>query len=284
MTSCLPKPPVERARPLLGSYVAVRVAGLDGARAHRAIDAAFEEIARIEARMSFHRADSDIARLNREAMHRPVRVDADTLAVLRWAHALAARSGGCFDITVAPRLVAAGWLPAPDAAPPADPAASWRDIEIGDDGTVRFHRRLWIDVGGIAKGFAVDCAIERLTALGVREACVNAGGDLRVMGRTAERIALRARTMTVTPVVELRDGALASSRSEPRGPHVDPRGRGTSVRPRFACVVAARCVLADALTKVVLARGRASTAVLRHFQATAHVEGARGWLALGDAA
>jgi thiamine biosynthesis lipoprotein len=287
-------PPVERARPLLGTYVAVRVAGVGAAHAHRAIDAAFAEIATIDARMSFHRADSDVARLNRAAWRRPVRVHPHTAAVLRWALAVARQSGGCFDIAVAPELMARGWLPwraagfelgfesrLESGAP--DPRGSWRDIELGPDAAVRFHRRLAIDLGGIAKGYAVDRAIERLRALEVPQCCVNAGGDLRVAGPAPERVALRGETLAAdsVPVVELRDGSVASSEARPRGPHVDGRRRGAPGRRRFVSVVAPRCVTADALTKVVLMRGRRSAPLLRRHGAVAHLHDTNGWYRIG---
>jgi thiamine biosynthesis lipoprotein len=279
--------PVERARPLLGTYVAVRATAASARQAGRAIDAAFDEIARIDALMSFQRPDSDVARLNREAARRPVCVDRRTAAVLRWARALATASGGGFDVTVAPQLVAGGWLPVPiDAAAP-DPSASWRDVVLDADGSVRFRRPLWIDLGGIAKGYAVDRGAAVLRAHGAH-GCVNAGGDLRVVGAAVERVALRldAPHAQDRPVVELRDGALASSGtpSGRAGPHIDPR-RGDPVRERrFVCVVAARCVVADALTKVVLARGQRSVSLLRRYGAVAHLHGAHGWRHLGMAA
>jgi thiamine biosynthesis lipoprotein len=61
----MPSPsPIERIKPLLGTTVRVRVSGLDAARSHAAIDAAFAEIAAIHALMSFHEAQSDVSRLN----------------------------------------------------------------------------------------------------------------------------------------------------------------------------------------------------------------------------
>lgn len=286
MPSCSLRPVVERARPLLGTRVAIRVDGVDAVTAHAAIDAAFAEVALVHARMSFHEADSDVGRLNREASSRPVAVHPRTLDVLRLAQRIAAASRGSFDITVAaPRLAAWRMLPRPAGAPPPDPRASWRDVEIGRGGRVRFRRPLWIDLGGIAKGYAVDRAIERLRAGGIRRACVNAGGDLRVMGPTPERVLLRGGPGSGRdlPVVELQDGSLASSGGfRRRGPHVGGARRRCVGLGAFACVVAERCVIADALTKVVLSRGAGSARVLVRYGATAYLRGrAGGWQVLG---
>src|SRR5690606_6452766 len=111
--------------------------------------------------------------------------DPRTFAVLRGAKEVSERSDGLFDITAGARLVTWGFLPAPVGAPVPDDTASWRDIVLEDENRVRFQKPLWIDLGGIAKGYAVDRA---LAAMGLGkdiQVCVNAGGDLRVSGPRA---------------------------------------------------------------------------------------------------
>jgi FAD:protein FMN transferase len=276
MRSCSPVRLVERARPLLGTLVAIRVYDLPEAAAHLAVDAAFAEIAAIHRAMSFHEADSDVSRLNREAFRRPVRVHAQTLAVLRLAQRVAEETDGSFDITTAAKLVAWRLLPPPSSCRP-DPRANWRDIELHDDSSVRFLRPLWIDLGGIAKGYAVDRGIETLLANGARHCGVNAGGDLRVVGPKPERIWLRAdaRPGPFAALLELQDGSLASSgmRRADGAPaaHVDGLCRRPAGRDAFACVVAKSCAVADALTKPVLALGARCDAALQRLSATAHL-------------
>lgn len=264
--------------------MAIRVGGLPEASAHRAIDAAFEEIRQIHVRMSFHEADSDVSRLNREAFHRPVAVDPRTAQVLELSRQMGDRSDGCFDITVAGRLVEWGLLPVPERASRPDPAASWRDIGLRPDGTVRFRRRLWIDLGGIAKGYAVDRAVECLRRLGVVRCCVNAGGDLRTWGPRMERIHLAwpPAAEGALPILELENGSVASSRGHRGGPHVHGRRRGPVGADCFVSVVAERCAVADALTKIVLAQGIRSEPMIRTLGARAYLHRPRdGWRALG---
>lgn len=262
------------------------------AAAHRRIDLGFAAIAAIHRLMSFHESASDVSRLNRGAAARAVRVHPDTLAVLRRALEIAAASDGAFDPTVGGALVAWGYLPRPDTGTPPDRRASWRDIELLAGGRVRFHRPLWIDLGGIAKGYAVDRAMA-LAGRGARvQCCVNAGGDLRVRGPRAERVLLRvAPHGGMVPVVEIENASLASSSGREHrkrrgavlvGPHVDRRrGRAMGTRS-FVSVIAPACIDADALTKVVLALGRRSDAVLRRFGATAYLhDGRHGWRTLG---
>ena len=294
---------VRRLRPWLGTYVAIEAAADDPAQAARAIDAAYAEVATIHAAMSFHSADSDLARLHREAHAAPTPVSHHTWAVLDLALTLARASDGVFDPTVAPTLVRHGALPCP-AAPPPDPRADWRDIELGDARQVRFRRPLWIDLGGIAKGYAVDLAVETLLAHGAVGGTVNAGGDLRVFGDTptAMPLAVRNPASPAAPIFlgALRNCAMATSGEFFLGrpgdlggcsPIVDPAGGTREARARSVTVIAGRCAVADGLTKVVSLSGRAAQALLTRFDATAAivddtdgVHAAPGfWQALGHA-
>ena len=102
---------IRRARPLLGTFVEIEVAGAGKSEMNAAIDAAFEAVASVHRLMSFHDPDSDVGRLNREARVRPVRVHAWTFRVLEAAVELHRRSNGIFDISVAAALQAMGLLP-----------------------------------------------------------------------------------------------------------------------------------------------------------------------------
>ena len=275
---------VERAQPWLGTTVKIQVEGLPAGQAHRAIDAAFAEVAQVHRLMSFYDPDSDVSLLNRHAGTRPVAVHHWTLAVLAQAQAISAATEGCFDISVGAELVARGLLPRPANRAP-EPAGTWRDIEILSDGRVRFRRPLWIDLGGIAKGYAVDRALARLQELDARHAVVNAGGDIGVGSGRVVPIALdNGIHENAVPVLELADGSVAGSggyRAHPRS-HIDGIRR-TAVPPgRFVCVVARRCIIADALTKVVMAQGACAAEHLQKFAAVAHVyEAETGWRSLG---
>lgn len=277
---------IERARPALGTRVAIRVEGLEAARAHRAIEAAFAEVERIHRLLSFHEPDSELSRLNREAGRAWVPVHGCTYAVVLRALRIAAASGGRFDPCVAPRLVALGALPRPKGAPAADRSANWRDVELASGRRVRFRRPLWLDVGGIAKGYAADRAAARLRAAGARAACVDAGGDLRVFGPRAQPILLRAAAPDArAAVLHLRAGALASSAGGVE-PHPERRraglpldGRsGLPAPARSVCLVASCAWLADALTKPVLVDPAGSAGLLSAFRAAAFVHSPdAGW-------
>ncbi|MBI3677641.1 MAG: FAD:protein FMN transferase [Proteobacteria bacterium] len=267
--------------------------GLVHDSAHLAIDSAFSEIAQVHALMSFHEETSDVSRLNREAHIRPVAVDRRTYEVLRHARQVSALCDGAFDVTVAADLVASGILPAPRGVAVPEISAMWRDIELLEECRVKFRRPLWIDLGGIAKGYAVDRAMEIIAAFSPSQACVNAGGDLRVLGQASEKVRLAAPDVdnSVVPLIELSNGSLASScgratgnrgSAKTPGVHIDTRcGRTISVR-QFVSVAAPRCIDADALTKVVMTRGACSLPALTAFNAQAVVHDIRyGWRELG---
>jgi thiamine biosynthesis lipoprotein len=288
-------PMIERARPLLGTIVAVRVQGVAPRRAQHGIEQAFCALAEIHRLMSFQDAASDVSRLNREAALAAVTVHMHTYRVLAWAAHIAHASNGIFDASIGAQLVNWGILDAPEAAAPADPNATFRDIELLPGRRVRFRRPLWLDLSGIAKGYAVDRAIAALAHSGITQACVNAGGDLRILGKQVERVALRAAVPSAQtlPMIEIEGGALATSSGE-----VARRGHARWVSSHVAgdtrhavdarttvSVLARRCVVADALTKVVLAAPQRGAELLGRFRAAAYIHHpdypGSGWRTLG---
>lgn len=278
---------VRRARPLLGTTVAIRVSGVPREDANAAIDRGFAAAAEIHRLMSFHEAGSDLSRLNREAWRAPVSVSEATLAVLQAALDLAEETNGVFDPAIGNALVASGALPAPAAAPSPDPDASWRDVEIGADGRVRFARPLWLDFGGIAKGYAVDIALAAMDLPPDVRVVIDAGGDFRVAGPGPEMIRLAVPATEAVPLVALEDGALASSTSAPEwgacfSAHVHGRTRRPVGIDSFAAVAAPTCMAADALTKPVLALGVEAESLLRRHRAQGYLYNDRqGWRTLG---
>ena len=256
---------MRRCRPLLGTFVEVAV---PKERAG-AVDAAFAAVAHVHARMSFHEETSDLARLRRARAGEAVRVDRETVEVLRTAIMLHDRSGGLVDVAIGAKLVAAGFLPRPEGIDLRATTGTTADIEILDDTHVRCHRPMLIDLGGIAKGYAVDTASDALIEQGVPRAIVNAGGDLRVIGSEPEIIHLRGADGVIDAAISLADGALASSCNA----HLRRHRRGAEVAPHFAggrpvlaqeavSVVAFRCIIADAMTKVALADPALARAML----------------------
>jgi thiamine biosynthesis lipoprotein len=258
-------PELRRAQPWLGTLVEIAARGREREHVACAIDAAFATVSRVHRLMSFHARDSDVSRLNRRAWRSAQRVHPWTYAVLQEAQRVAQASDGLFDVSVARVMVARRLLPAPRGVRVPDRRACFRDIRLLPGFRVRFHRPLLLDLGGIAKGFAVDRAVQRLRSAGVESGLVNAGGDLRCFGPVARRVHVRdpRAPSRLLPLADLSNGAIATSaayftRQRRAGrdlsAQVDPRGRAGV--PRGSVSVAARsCMIADAWTKVLLLGG-----------------------------
>ena len=259
----------------MGTLVHVSAAGPDATSAQQAVDAALATVERVERLMSFHDPESELSRLNRGAGRTPQTVHPWTWAVLRRASRVAEASDGLFDITVAPLLVREGLLPG--TAETSLQCGNWRNIVLMPDCRVFFARPMLLDLGGIAKGFAVDRAIHELRRGGCTQGAVNAGGDLRRFGPLPQSIHLRRRDGLVH-VAELRCGALATSAphaahaerfAQPLGSIFDPRACRAWNGDGAVMVAAPSCVIADALTKVAALAGPACAPLLARFGARA---------------
>jgi thiamine biosynthesis lipoprotein len=245
-----PAPWQRRAQPLLGTLVEVGVQGAgDDARA--ALDVAFAAVRKVQACLSRFEADSDLARFHALRRGESMPMRAATRQVLAAAHALQAATDGTFDISLGT---------APDG---------WHC-----DGDILHKARdgVRLDLGGIGKGHAVDCAVAALIARGCAAGWVNAGGDLRAFGDAELPIRLRDEASGgVRAFASLRDGAFASS-------HFDrcSRSQLTSRAGRqglraHVSVAAPLCLWADALTKVIAISGDNVHPLLARF-------GAQAWL------
>jgi FAD:protein FMN transferase len=281
-------------RPLLGTLVEIRAGGPES-RVNDGIAAAFAAIERVQRLMSFHDAGSDVSRINAAPVGCEVAVDRETYCVLQHALDLGHRSNGAFDITVAPTLVAAGFLPYPRLSGPFQRPASvdhvdsarFSDLELLPARAVRWRRKGWIDLGGIAKGYAVDVAVAALRSQGVAHGVVNAGGDLRGFGERPWPIQIRApeQPSMLLDVGSLRDAAIATSAgyfcnaragSAMVAPIVDPTHGRCVVWNASISVVAGHCMTADAMTKVVRLAPAALPALLDHYDAQVVIADANG--------
>ena len=257
MNSCL-KNEARRCRPLLGTLVEITASGLREPRVLAAIESAFAAVESVQRLMSIHDESSELSAVNRAAHRRPVQLSPSTRVVLAKGLALAEQSDGAFDFTVGSTL--ARWQLLPNHLRRRN-AGDWRDVELLPDGRVRFRRPLALDLGGIAKGYAVDLAVEVLRRAGVTSGLVNAGGDLRGFGHTAI-VHLRhpAQPWCSAHSLAISNRALATSspcftRRRWRGQtisHLVALDRHTAVTANASVSVAAdECWVADALTKVV---------------------------------
>jgi len=187
---------LRRSRPVLGTYVEIAVFLDSTDAAIAAVEQAFEAMLDVQRRLAFHCPLSDVARINSAQAGETVPVHPWTAEVLDLAHELCVASDGRFDCCTGGR------------------GGSVLDVELLDDGAVMVHRPVRLNLGGIATGFAVDRAVDALSAGGIGSAMVNAGGDLRVLGHLPHALHVRwprASSAAVVYLGDLANGAAATA-------------------------------------------------------------------------
>jgi FAD:protein FMN transferase len=255
--------PLALAIQAMGTRFELVLPGLDPVRERAAGEAALDAIAEWDARLSLFRRDSLIALVNREAAERAVALDAETFALLELCARVWRESGGAFDAALGRHMARHGFR-AQDAA--ASEPCGFEAVELDRAAcTIRFHSPgAQLDLGGIAKGFALDRAADELRAAGIDQALVH-GGTSTVIGLGAPpdqegwRIALDRGPNA--PLAVLRDAALSVSaqhgrRNERGEGHVlDPRSGAPVERNDVAAVIAPSGSLADPWSTALLVAG-----------------------------
>jgi thiamine biosynthesis lipoprotein len=175
----------EGSRLSMGCVYSIVVYGGDAAPLPRIVDAALDEVDRIDRLMSHYKPDSPLSRLNRTAPQGPMRVEPELFDFIGLCLKYSRDSDGAFDITVGPLMKAWGFFRG-EGRIPGDPEISELRTRIGyqhvivdaEARAIRFDRPgLELDLGGIAKGYAVDRAVSVLQKGQVTAALVSAGGS-----------------------------------------------------------------------------------------------------------
>jgi thiamine biosynthesis lipoprotein len=271
---------IRRARPLLGTIVEIAAYGASQDILHQAVNAAFAAVQKVQRLMSFHEAESDLSSLNRTAFKTSVKIDPWTYEVISFAKKLSELSNGVFDITTGSELQRWGFLPNFEQECSEKTArASFHSILLEGDNSIKFEKPLTIDLGGIAKGFAVDKAIEVLKTFAVNSSLVNAGGDMRIFGEKKEQIHIRtAQPDTYLSLLTLQNEALATSsahlskkyfKDREVSPLVNGVTRHAVVSDASVSVKARTCMAADALTKIIISSDENWSALFKLFEAAA---------------
>ncbi len=264
-----------REEPIMGTRIAVEVWHEDPAVASAAIDAVIAEMHRIDALMSVYKPESRLSEVNRDAASGPVKVEPELARLIARALEFSELSGGAFDITYA----SVGYLydyrarkhPTEAQIRDALPAINWKHVVVDlGASTVRFTQPgVRIDLGGIAKGHAVDSSIAILAARGITNGTVTAGGDTRVLGDRRGRpwvIGIRHPDdrSRVIARIPLEDSAISTSgdyerffdEDGVRYHHIiDPKTGKSPHGVRSVTVLAPTSTLAEGLTKSVFIMG-----------------------------
>jgi thiamine biosynthesis lipoprotein len=258
----------------MGTTVTIAVMDSDAKKAKLAINHAFLEIERIEKLMSTYIENSSVSLLNKKSILE--NVDIDLVYVIKKAQHYSELSDGAFDITVQPILdlyresfSVRKRAPSEEEIKKALELVNYKNL-IVDDEKVRFRKRgMTITLGGIAKGYAIDRAIDVLELKGIKHALVNAGGDMRAIGMKSEseswKIALqnpRDKKEYIT-IIKLNNRSVATSGDyeryfEPTKKFhhiVNPKTGYSATELISATIVAEKAIDADALATSVFVMG-----------------------------
>jgi thiamine biosynthesis lipoprotein len=254
--------------------------GPDQVAANRAAEAAYQRIQQLNDIMSDYDPDSELSKLSRTSgQGQEVHVSEDLWTVLERAQSLAIRSGGAFDVTVGPyvnlwrRARREHQLPDPDRLAEARRAVGYTHVRLSP----RKHAvellvpNMRLDLGGIAKGYAVDQALKAMREQGIHQALVEGGGDMAVSEppprKSCWRIELSSVDATNAPPARflcLRNCAISTSGDLYQRLEIDGKRYSHIVDPHTGIgltdhsivnVIAPDSITADSLTKVVSVLG-----------------------------
>jgi thiamine biosynthesis lipoprotein len=246
-----------RCQALLGTFVEISI----DQDSDEAVNKAFAAVKQVQDLMGFHHPLSELSQINRWAHQVSLAVHPWTAEIIKIAQEVHKQSNGLFNCGIGHRLVSAGLLPRHINLSQHE-LGGIEDIYFTYPQTLRASKPVCLDLGGIAKGFAVDKAVESLMADGIKSGCVNAGGDLRVFG-AARPIQIRnpIAPNELINIGSLQNGAIATSglyfsnRDQEQSHIINPFAQDESeAHINFSdsySILANECVYADALTKVL---------------------------------
>lgn len=284
---------------LMGTSMTIEVSGADAAARSDAAEEAFAAIAEVDRVMSHYRADSELTGVNAHAAAGPVAVSPALFSVLAAAEDVSRRSGGAFDITVGPLMKLWGFFQKVPHVPTAAELDAVRP-RIGHafvlldraSGTVRFSRPgVELDLGGIAKGFAVELAGGVLRRHGL-SGYIDAGGNQYFVGTPVGKAAWQVGIEDpdtrgqLLGRLSVSGGAVSTSggyhnffvvNGRRYGHLLDPRTLQPSTAALSVTIVATDATIADALTKPVFVLGPvAGLALAESFPGVGAIIAARG--------
>jgi thiamine biosynthesis lipoprotein len=249
----------------------------DTRQSEQALEEAFLAIEQVQTLMSFHHPESELSQINARSYIEPVHIHRWTSEVLTIAKEIYHHSQGIFNCGIGYCLVEAGLLPR-HLKTSNYSFGGIQDLEFLESNLVCSKLPLRLDLGGIAKGYAVDKAVEVLISKNIQNGLANAGGDMRVFGDRIQNIHIRnpSNPHELIQIGSIQAGAVATSSLyfTKRNIHsesfiVNPFNHQHIEFSESYSVVASECVYADALTKVVSISGNLQHPCLSHFSAQA---------------
>jgi FAD:protein FMN transferase len=268
-------PLIHKTKYVMGTVYEIVAYDESPQRASKAIDEAFAEIARLDGELSNYKPESDLSRLNRQGHFHAVNVPADLYKVIEESDRYSRLSRGKYDITVAPLVdmwkaaLRGDRVVSQEEQDKLRGCVGYEKIELIPPDMVEFHSPcMRIDVGSIGKGYAVDRAVEKLRANGIKNALVDAGqssiyGLGAPPGKRAWEVHLRDPSNQVGPTVLLSENSVSTAEQTPAsllgnetaGHIIDPEN-GQPLKTKYALsIVAATATASDALSTTLLLVG-----------------------------
>jgi thiamine biosynthesis lipoprotein len=257
----------------MGTVLEIEIEGIEPQLAARALDELYDEAFRLDRLLSIYDPKSEISRINRTAGHGNQQVDPEVVEILKLSIAYSELTRGAFDVTIGPLIDL--WMEAADRnAPPttAELAAARQRVgadrisAVSRDGVSLAEKGMKLDLGGIAKGYALDRMLPLLERHGIENALLNFGQSSTwaagaPAGSAGWRLLVRGPEGRFAGLITLRDQALSVSGSQGQwveigdrryGHIIDPRSGEPLLRARQAVVVSQRAALAEALSLALL--------------------------------
>ncbi len=268
-----------QAQSKMGTLVEITLNGPVWVDYNKIFKKAFLAIDKVEDLADRYNENSQLSIVNREGFKHPVKVDEELFYLIEQAINISKDTEGSFDITVAPLVKLWGFykkqggLPSEDTIKEALQAAGYDNIVLNKkDRSVYFKKDgVEIDLSAIAKGYAVDKAVEVIKQFGISSAIINAGGDVYCLGKKnifqKWNVGIRdpMHNKKITKIIHVKDKAVATSggyekffvyKGKGYSHLIDPRTGEPAQAPCNATVVAKNCTQADALATALCIIGK----------------------------
>lgn len=244
---------IKRCKPLLGTFIEVSVNGQRSSEElNEVAQCIFDKIQMLEKVMSYYDKNSEVFRVNKFGYKNFVDVSDELLELLKFSIKLSAMSNGLLDITVGGKM---SWKKLiADFGFAYEEKSSYKDIII-EGNKVCFAKKTFIDLGGVAKGYIVDKAMEKFLDSDL-DIVVNAGGDLKMNKWQGKIVKIRVpdkRKLDKFIEVEMKNSSLATS----AGYYKNILAIFNKKKNKFEknldsiSVFAKDCMVCDSLTKIL---------------------------------
>ena len=216
----------KKSRALVDTLVTIQVVAERPEKAEKAIDRAFAEVKRLGNLLNFYSEESELAKINRNAGISDVKVSPETLEVIEEAVSTSKKTSGAFDVTIGPEIISWDF---PEKRKPDDATIKerlnlvnyqWIVIDREKSTISLTKRGMLIDLGGIAKGYIADRAVEEMKREGIVSGIVAVAGDIRAFGDKPDgrpwRVGIRNPRQSgsddeIMAMIELKDMAISTS-------------------------------------------------------------------------